>query len=114
MRRAEIQEEQAELYLLQTANSLETNLRNLYQQIQVAEQQIQNNQTLFREANQVFENALKSLQESSSFNRLDLKDAITQLRNAEIQLTNAILQHYSLKLQIAELIGVDNFSEDKK
>ena len=81
--------------------------RNLYNQILQAEATIANTENLFSEAAVVFDNALKLLNTNPHTNRLDFKNAIEQIRSAEQALTSSILNHYKLKLQLAQLVGVD-------
>ena len=111
-RAAELNTEIAELNLRNAANQGEVIVRGQYVQLLQTETTIENNNRLFKQSLRVFEDTLIGLQSRNAINRLDLKDAISQLRHAEQQLTDSVLNHYSLKLQLAETIGVDRFPEE--
>ena len=112
-RAAEIAEEKAEIALRVASNASEYGIRSIYTQFSQQETSIENAQKIYRDTGKIFEAALHGLQGSANFNRLELKDAITQLRSAEQNYTNLVLSHYALKLSLASAIGVDEFPEDK-
>ncbi len=112
-RAAEIAEEKAEIAMRLASNTTEISVRDIFTRFAQQEEQIQNAQKIYKDAGKIFESALAGLQGSANLNRLDLKDAITQLRTAEQNFTNLVLSHYGLKLQLSSTIGVDEFPEDK-
>ena len=112
LRQAEIATEQAELGLRDTANTNEVNVRTTFAQLLQAEASVELKQSIFTQSSGVFEASLGALQSKTAFNRLDIKNALEQLRNAEQDFTNSILTHYSTKLALATLIGVDRFPEE--
>jgi outer membrane protein TolC len=112
LRAAEVNTEIAEIALRNAANTTEASAQTLYANIRRAESEIEINEKLFKESTRVFESSLQALQSRQAFNRLDIKNALEQLRTAELSLTSSILEHYNLKLQLANLIGVDRFPEE--
>ncbi len=109
LRAAELDVDLAELNLRNTVNQSEIQVRNLHTQILEQERTIQNTELIFKEASQVFDAVLTALQSQKPINRLEFKSAIEQLRAGELNLTAAILQHYNLKLQLANMLGIDRF-----
>ncbi|MBI3556313.1 MAG: TolC family protein [Deltaproteobacteria bacterium] len=111
-RAAEVKVESAELDLINAANSNEVQAMGLYTSLLQSETTVDLNQKIFKQSAEVFDGALATLQTKGAANRLDLKNALEQLRSSELTLTSSILDHYSLKLQLATLIGVDRFPEE--
>ncbi len=112
LRTAEVREESAELDVKNAANTNEVRGRVLYTGILQTEATVNLNQNIFKQSAEFFDSALNQLQSKNAFNRLDLKNALEQLRSAELNLTSSVLEHYNLKLQLANLIGVDRFPEE--
>ena len=112
LRSSAISEEQAAISLENARRQTEISLRNLYAQVLQQEATIDNTEKIYEQANVVLESAIQSLQKNISFNRLDLKNAIEQSRVAEQNLTNALLQHFSLTQQIAQLLGIDTIEKE--
>ena len=111
-RAAEIALESAENDLRVAANTTEVLIRTSYQLLQQYLSQIEIFEKIFKQTSVVFESSMKMLSGGSSTNRLDTRDAIAQLRSAEQNLTNAILNYYSIKLELAKAVGIDKFPED--
>lgn len=112
LRAAEINEELAELRLINAGNYGEANVRGLYTKVIQAENLIENNERLFKDSLKVFEAALSALQTRGQVSRLDMRDAIARLREAELAFTRSVLDHYNYKLELANAIGVDRFPEE--
>jgi outer membrane protein TolC len=112
LRAAEINVDLAELNLRNAANLSEALAQDLYSQIIQIETTVDYNQRIFKQASEVFEASLATLQTRGTLNRLDIKNALEQLLTSETNLTSSVLNHYNLKLQLASLIGVDRFPEE--
>jgi outer membrane protein TolC len=110
-RAAEIAAESAENDLRVAANVTEVSIRTSYQLLQQFLSQIEIFDRIFKETSVVFESSMKMLSGTGT-NRLDTRDAILQLRTAEQNLTQAILNYYSIKLDLAKAVGIDKFPED--
>jgi outer membrane protein TolC len=111
-RAAEIAVESAEIDLRNSANNTEVLIRTYYQLLQQYFSQIGIFERIFKETSVVFESSLKLLSGGTNTSRLELRDAIAQLRGAEQSLTSAILSYYSIKLELAKAVGIDKFPED--
>ncbi|MBI3543770.1 MAG: TolC family protein [Deltaproteobacteria bacterium] len=112
LRQAEVRVEAAEVDLRNAANVNEVRARGLYTTLLQLEYAVDLNQRIFKQSSDVFEASLSALQNRSLYNRLDLKNALEQLRTAELALTSSVLDHYNAKLELANLIGVDRFPEE--
>jgi outer membrane protein TolC len=104
---AQIQMDQSELRLRNTANRDRGQVFQLVQNIRQFEVTVSNNRQSYKSSVSVLEDALASFSNGKTVSRLDIKDAINQARDSEIQLRDAILQHLSYKTQLAAFIGVD-------
>lgn len=107
IRQAEIAQETAEIGFWDALRQTDVQIRTQYAQILQLESQIKNNEKLLTESATVLEGAMKKFQHSTEINRLDLKNAIEQVRSAEQNFTGSIIQHISLKYSLAQLVGVD-------
>jgi outer membrane protein TolC len=110
-RAAEIAAESAENDLRVAANVTEVSIRTSYQLLTQYLSQIEIFERIFRETSVVFESSVKMLSGTGT-NRLDTRDAISQLRTAEQNLNQAILNYYAIKLDLAKAVGIDKFPED--
>lgn len=114
LRTAELAVDSSDLALRNASNNGEINARTQYINLVQLENQIDNNERIFKESLKVFENALQTVQAKAVTNRLDLRDAINQLRTAEQTYAASVLQHYSAKLALATVLGVDQFPGEKE
>jgi outer membrane protein TolC len=104
---AEIQVSLSNLALRNTANrDLQTILQTV-RNIRQFETTIENNRQLYTSSVSVLESVLKKFMSDNSVSRLEIRDALAQARDSEIELSNAVLSHLTNKTQLASFIGVD-------
>jgi outer membrane protein TolC len=104
---SEIQVALTNLQLRNTANrDLQTILQTV-RNIRQYETTIENNRQLYSSSVVVLESVLKKFMSSNTVSRLEIRDALAQARDSEIELSDAILNHLTNKTQLASFIGVD-------
>ena len=104
---AEVQVSLTNLQLRNTANrDLQTILQTV-RNIRQYESTIENNRQLYSSSVSVLESVLKKFMSDNTVSRLEIRDALAQARDSEIELSDAILYHLTNKTQLASFIGVD-------
>ncbi len=103
---AHIDLERAELKLRDSSAKDRSLIFQHIQNIRQVEVTVQNNRESLIKSVDVMESVFQKYF-SGAVSRLELRDAITQARSAEISLSEGILFHLSSKMQLAQLIGVD-------
>lgn len=104
---AEIQVDQRELGLRTTANRDRQQILQLMQFIRQFENSVQNSQRSYGSSVTVLQSVFSNFMNTKTVSRLDIRDALNQARDSEIQLTDALVQHLNFKTQLAAFIGVD-------
>lgn len=104
---AEIQVSLSNLVLRNTANRDLQNILQTVRNIRQYETTIENNRQLYSSSVSVLESVFKKFMSNNSVSRLEIRDALAQARDSEIELSDAILNHLTNKTQLASFIGVD-------
>lgn len=108
---SEISRSQADVGYLITANSGKMGIHSAFNQIRQAEIQLQNNEQSAVKSAEILDAAFKRLL-SGNVNRLELRDAISQARETQLQLEDGYVNHLQSKLSLAQRIGVDHLPGD--
>jgi len=104
---AEIQLDQFELRLRNQANRDRQSILQFVQSIRQFEITVANNRQSYQSSMSVLESVFDRFMTSRSISRLEIRDAISQARDSEAALSDALLSHLNFKTQLAAFIGVD-------
>ncbi len=107
VRLSEIQKETTEVHIRNIANKDRQSIFQFVQSIRQFEKTVDNNQQGYKNSINVLENVFERFMRHEQVSRLEIRDAISQARDSETALTDAILTHLSYKTQLAAFIGVD-------
>ncbi|NDD92217.1 TolC family protein [bacterium] len=103
---ARIARDQSELRLRETALKERGTAFQLIQSIRQLEKTVQSNLSNQKNSSDVLKSVLASMG-TDRVSRVDIKDAITQVRTSETELSDSLLSHLTSKIELAQLIGVD-------
>lgn len=104
---AQLQVDQNELQLRNTANKDLQQILQIVQSIHQFETAVSNNRQSYRSSIAVLQSVFDNFMKNTTVSRLDIRDALNQASTSEIALTDALVQHLNYKTQLAAYIGVD-------
>lgn len=110
---AEIGVDQAQLHMLDSAQADRVKIFKLIDNIRQAEKLVENSKDSYQTSASVLESVFTQFS-GHAVSRLDLKDAINQIRDSEIAVSESIFSHLKYKMELATLIGVDYLPRDDK
>jgi len=103
--------DQANLAFLNTTNQDELSIVQGIRTVLQSENNVKNNSEAFEKSLSILEKLSENLT-SGTINRLELRDAINNSRNYELNLEDSKVQHLQSKMDLAQLIGVDKLPGD--
>lgn len=109
---SQIARDTAELTYIDSSSREVTSIHNSFAAIKRDESTILNERQVFEQSTTLLDSLFSKLS-SENVSRLELRDAITQARNAELSLLESNIVHLNDKLDLAKLIGVDQLPGDQ-
>lgn len=106
VQRASIDLERQKIEYQRTINENRSSIYGYIDQIQTSETRITDLEQTYKASSGILDNVMGRIGKSE-IDRLELRDAIDQAINTELDLKDSVLSHLSQKLQLSELIGVD-------
>lgn len=107
MERSQIALDQSELSIRSTTNQDQQTILQFVQNIRQFELTVENNKKSYQNSMIVLQSVFTSLNDSKVVSRLDIRDALNQARDSEINLSSSLISHLFFKTQLAAFIGVD-------
>lgn len=106
-----ISRDKAELAYQTSALSGQSQILTAFATLKQYEEQIKNTRQTVDSANKLLSGIIEQISKGT-LNRLELRDALKQAREARYGLTDALVQHMKQKLSLAATIGVDQLPGD--
>lgn len=113
IKKAFISVNNAEIEIKKTKLNALIQLENIYSSIKTEEANQQLAKRAFEDSALVLNSTMLKITKKLPVSRLEIKDALTSARSNELNMKSSIFQHFSQKLTLLELIGLEQIPGDK-